>query len=407
MKSANLAKLHFIAIFLLSGPILQAQVNPFALGGAAMNSIQTAVPFLSIAPDARAAGMGDAGVASGADVNSQHWNAAKYAFIDGKSGLSFTYTPWLSNLIPDIGLYYLSGYYRINPKNTVSASFRYFSLGSLSFGFGVPSNYQPREFAIDAGYSRLLTDHFSGGIVFRYIQSDLLDGSSTPNGQAPKPGTSVAADLGLYYQKEIDVGEKNATWALGMNISNIGTRVSYSEDAEGTPIPTNLRLGAGFKYEINSDHAISMNGDLNKLLVPTSAVYDVDTATGDLRVVRGKAPPRSVVAGMFQSFSDAPGVQKSYGEYSVFQEEMHEISYSLGLEYNFRDFIGLRSGYFHEHSTKGNRKYFTFGLGVMIPHFFLELSYLSPANGQNSPLANTFRLTISAVFGSTTPINPE
>ncbi len=407
MKPTNRAKLHFIAIFFLSGHLIQAQVQPTALGGAGLNSIQTAVPFLTIAPDARASGMGDPGAASSPDVNSQHWNAAKYAFIDRLSGVSFTYAPWLTNLIPDINLYYLSGYYRISPKNTFSASFRYFSLGSLQFGIGTPSNYQPREFAIDAGYSRRLTDHFSGGIVFRYIRSDLLDGSSTPTGQAPKPGTSVAADLGLYYQNEIEVGEKNAIWALGMNISNIGTRVSYTEDGEGMPIPTNLRMGTGFKYEINSDHSLSLMADLNKLLVPTPPVYGTDTATGDLRIVRGKAPPRSVVAGMFQSFSDAPGVQNTHGEYSVFREEIYEITYSIGLEYNFRDLIALRSGYFHEHATKGNRKYFTFGLGVMIPHFSLELSYLTPTNGQNNPLADTFRFTISSTFGPTTPINPE
>lgn len=399
MKPANRTKLHFIAIFFLSGHLIQAQINPLTLGGAGLNSIQTAVPFLTIAPDARASGMGDAGVASRADVNSQHWNAAKYAFIDRTSAVSFTYTPWLTAVIPDINLYYLSGYYQINPKNTVSASFRYFSLGSLSFGFGTPANYRPREFAIDAGYSRLLTDHLSGAVVFRYIQSDLLDGSFTPTGQEPKPGTSVAADLGLFYQKEIDLGEKNASWALGMNISNMGTRVSYSKDAEGMPIPTNLRMGAGFKYEINTDHSIFLNVDMNKLLVPTSPVYEVDTATGELRIIRGKAPPRSAVAGMFQSFSDAPGIQTSFGEYSVFLEEMHEITYSIGLEYNFRDFIGLRTGYFHEHATKGNRKYLTFGLGVIIPHFSLELSYLTPTNGQNNLLADTFRFTISSTFG--------
>lgn len=398
MKTADLARPILIATFFLSCNLLQAQINPLALGGSNLNSIYTAVPFVSIAPDARAAGMGDLGVASEADVNSQHWNAAKYAFIEGESGLSFTYTPWLSNLIPGIKLYYLSGYYRINTKNTVSASFRYFSFGSLPFGFGAPTNYQPREFAIDAGYSRLLTDHFSGGVVFRYIQSDLLDGSSAPTGQAPKSGTSVAADLGLYYQKEIEVGEKNASWAWGINISNIGTRVSYTDDAEGMPIPTNLRLGARFKYEINTNHAISLHGDMNKLLVPTPALYAEDTASGNLMIVRGKASPRSVVAGMFQSFSDAPGVYKSNGEYNVFQEEMHEIAYSLGLEYIFRKFIALRSGYFNEHATKGNRKYFTFGLGVNIPYLLIELSYLAPANGQNSPLANTFRLSISSSF---------
>ncbi|RLD55992.1 MAG: hypothetical protein DRI97_08380 [Bacteroidetes bacterium] len=410
MKSAILAKLHFIVIFFLTGHLVQAQIHPGELGGAEMNTIQTAVPFLTLAPDARASGLGDAGVASKADVNSQHWNVAKYAFIENRGGVSLSYTPWLRNLTPGINLDYLSGYYKINDENVVSSSFRYFSLGNITFTniSGHPTgSYQPIEFAIDAGYSRLLTDHFSGGLVFRYIRSDLTSGQTTADGQSTQAGTSIAGDIGLYYQNEVQMGSKEARWALGINLSNLGTPISYTADAYKIPIPSNLRLGGRFEYGINDLNSISIHADLNKLLVPTPPVYDTDTATGDLRVVRGKAPPESIVAGMFQSFADAPGVQKSYGEYSVFHEEMYEIAYSIGLEYNFRNLIAVRSGYFHEHAAKGNRKYLTFGLGVMNPYFSLELSYLAPTNGQDSPLANTFRVTFTSTFGRTTPLDPE
>ena len=401
MKTAILTKLILIAFFTLPVTLVMGQIISLgALAGASLNRIHTSVPFLTIAPDSRSAGIGDAGVATEADVNSQHWNAAKYAFIDGNGGLSFTYTPWLTNLIPDINLYYLSGYYRINSKSTLSASFRYFSLGSIVFGWGMPpSSFNPREFALDAGYARKFTDHLSGAVVFRYIQSDLLDASSSPNGQTPISGISVAADLGLYYLKEVDVGENNATWTLGMNISNIGTSVSYSEDAEGLPIPTNLRMGVGFKYEINSDHSVSLNVDMNKLLVPTPPVYDHDTITGDLRIVRGKAPPQTLVGGMFQSFGDAPGVQRSDRTYSVFQEEMNEIAFSFGAEYRFKNLLAIRTGHFREHSAKGNRKYWTIGIGGKYGFYSLDLAYLLPANGQNSPLANTIKLTLGVEFG--------
>ncbi len=390
-----------IIILFLPGILMGQLIPPGSLAGA-MNGIHTSVPFLTIAPDSRAAGMGDAGVATEGDVNSQHWNAAKYAFIEGEGGLSFTYTPWLTQLIPDINLYYLSGYYRINPKSTVSASFRYFSLGSILFGWGMPpgsypSSYNPREFALDAGYSRLFTDHLSGGVVLRYIQSDLLDGNSIANG-APISGRSVAADVGLYYQKEVEVGENNATWALGMNISNMGSPISYSEDAEGIPIPANLRMGTRFTYEITTDHSISLNVDMNKLLVPTPADYESDSVTGDQRIVRGKAPPQSVVAGMFQSFTDAPGVPMRNGDYSVLREELNEIAYSFGAEYRFKNLLAVRTGHFREHSSKGNRKYWTIGIGGKYGLYSLDLAYLLPTNGQNSPLANTIRLTLGIEF---------
>jgi hypothetical protein len=405
----NIAKPARLLLFILLYSPVQGQIPSGELGGGDMNIIHTAVPFLTISPDSRASGMGDAGVASRADVNSQHWNVAKYPFVQGRGGVSLSYTPWLRNLIPDISLAYLSGYYKINAKSVVSSSFRFFSLGEITFTniSGRPTgSYEPVEFAIDAGYSRLFTDHFSAGVVFRYIRSDLTSGQTTASGQSTHAGTSIAGDIGLYYQNEFQMGNQEARWALGMNLSNLGTPISYTEDATKTPIPSNLRLGGRFEYGINNKHSISLLADLNKLLVPSPPVIDTDTATGEFYVVRGKAPPKSIIAGIFQSFNDAPGVQLSNGEYSVFKEELYEIAYSLGIEYNFRDLIALRSGYFHEHSTKGNRQYLTYGLGVINPHFSLELSCLAPTNGQNSPLANTFRITFTTTIGHTPMDSP-
>jgi len=339
----------FTAFLICAGNILKGQVSVGQLGGGVLNTIKTSVPFLTIAPDARAAGMGDLGVASAADVNSQHWNLAKYAFIEGKGGFAINYTPWLRYLIPDINLGYLSGYYRISEKNTVSSSFRFFSLGEIVFTNirgHILGQYKPIEFAADIGYSRLFTDHFSGGIAIRYIHSDLTSGQRTASGMETKPGTSLAGDLGFYYQNEMPLGHSAAQWALGINISNIGTPISYTEDAPKTRIPTNLRLGGRIGFTINDHHSISWNMDLNKLLAPTSPVIAIDTATGNAYVVYGKEEPQSILGGMFQSFYDAPGVTRSDGSRSVFLEEMHEIAYSMGMEYNYNNLLLVRSGYF-------------------------------------------------------------
>jgi len=310
-------------------------------------------------------------------------------------------TPWLRNLIPDITLAYLSGYYKVDDKQVISGSLRYFSLGNIVFtdltGTGT-GQYNPNEFAVDAGYSRLFTDHFSGGIAFRFIRSDLTSGQTTSDGQETQPGISFAADLGFYYQNDVNVGSSDGEWAFGASITNMGTPVSYTADATKTPIPTNLRLGGRFTYNIDDYNSISAHLDLNKLLVPTPPVLEEDTASGELVVIRGKETPGSAVAGMFQSFYDAPGVLKSDGSYSTFSEEIHEIAYSTGIEYWYREQFAIRAGYFHEHSTKGNRKYFTVGIGLQLNVFALDFSYLVPSNGQNSPLANTLRFTLGFNF---------
>jgi len=394
----------FITVsFLLISIDISGQINTGELGGAKLNAIQTAVPFLTIAPDSRSGGLGDGGVATTPDMNSQHWNIGKYAFLDSKGGFAISYTPWLRNLIPDINLAYLTGFFRIDEQQVISTSLRYFSLGSITFtniDGSFAGQYNPNEFAVDAGYSRLFTEKFSGGIAFRFIRSDLTSGQQTSDGQDTKAGISFAADLGFYYQNQVNVGTSDGEWAAGISLTNMGTPISYSVDSDKTPIPTNLRLGGRFTYNIDEYNSIAANLDINKLLVPSPPEYNdsIYQETGELVVLRGKETPGSTVMGMVQSFYDAPGVLKSDGNYSVFQEEFNEISYSIGVEYWYRQQFAIRTGYFYEHASKGNRKYFTVGIGLKLNVFALDFAYLVPTNGQNSPLANTLRFTLGFDF---------
>jgi len=303
--------------------------------------------------------------------------------------VAISYTPWLRNLIPDINLAYLAGYYRLDDKQTISGSLRYFSLGNITFtdlSGTITGQYNPNEFALDAGYSRLLGDNLSMGIAFRYIRSDLTAGQNTADGQETQPGNSFAADLGLYYENEINVGTSDGEWAFGAAFTNMGTPIGYTADADKTPIPTNLTLGGRFTYNIDQYNSITAAVDLQKLMVPTPPIYDdsILQETGDLVVLYGRES-NSLVGGMFQSFYDAP---------AGFKEEMHEIAYSAGVEYWYREQFAIRAGFFNEHSTKGNRKYFTVGIGLQLNVFALDFAYLVPTNGQNSPLANTLRFTL-------------
>ena len=387
--------------FLLVSINISGQIDTGELGGSELNAIQTAVPFLTIAPDSRAGAMGDVGAATTPDVNSQHWNIGKYAFVDSKGGFAISYTPWLRNLIPDINLAYLTGFFRVDEQQVISTSLRYFSLGNITFtniDGSFNGQYNPNEFAVDAGYSRLFTDNFSGGIAFRFIRSDLTSGQVTSDGQSTKAGISFAADLGFYYQDEVNVGSSDGEWAAGISLTNMGTPISYSVDSDKTPIPTNMRIGGRFLYNIDDYNSVSFNMDINKMLVPSPPVKELDTLTNELVVIRGKDTPGSTVLGMVQSFYDAPGVLRSDGSYSVLSEELHEIAYSVGVEYWYRSQFALRTGYFYEHSSKGNRKYFTVGVGLQLNVFALDFAYLVPTNGQNSPLANTLRFTLGFDF---------
>jgi len=348
------------------------------------NTITTGVPFLTIAPDSRAGAMGDAGVATSPDVNSQHWNPAKYAFAESEMGIALSYTPWLRNLVSDINLAYLVGYKRLDDQQTVSASLRYFSLGDISFmsDYGDPTGQQsPNEFAIDMGYTRLLSDNFSGAVAIRYIRSDLTGGQMV-GGVETHAGNDFAADVAFYYQNQIRMNRKNSTIAAGIDISNIGGKISYTDGETKDFIPTNMKLGVSYKTEMDKYNTITFAFDANKLLVPTPDT----TKTGD--IVTGLGATKSVVAGIFSSFSDAPGGMK---------EEFKEINFSIGAEYWYNKQFALRAGYYYEDASKGNRKFFTAGAGLKMNVFALDFSYLLPV-AQNNPLANTLRFTLSFDF---------
>jgi|WetSurMetagenome_2_1015567.scaffolds.fasta_scaffold87008_2 hypothetical protein len=350
-----------------------------------LNAIQTTVPFLTIAPDSRAGAMGDLGVATMPDVNSQHWNAAKYPFINGKFGVSLSYTPWLRNIVNDINLGYLTGYYRFDDKQVVSASLRYFSLGEVIFrdmeGVLV-GNYNPNEFSVDAGYSRLFSDYFSGALVLRFIRSDITGGGSI-EGTQYNAGYSFAADLGFYYQHPLDLGGQKGEIAWGANFSNLGTKISYTEGSDKQFIPTNFRLGLRYSLDLDEYNSLSASVDLNKLLVPTKGIYNGDT------LVYGKKTPASLPMSWIQSFYDAP---------NGFKEEMQEIMVSAGLEYWYRKQFAIRAGYFNESANKGNRKYFATGIGIKLNVFFIDFSYLISTSGRSNPLANTMRFTLGLNF---------
>ncbi len=361
---------------------IQDDETNYNLGGR-QNIISTAVPFLDIAPESRGGAMGNTGVATSPDVNSQHWNPAKYAFIDKESGVAMSYTPWLRKLVNDINLYYLTGFKRLDDMQTVSASLRYFSMGEVIFrgndpqDIGVP--VQPNEFAIDAAYSRILSDYFSGSVAFRYIRSDLQLGLGGGGGsEAYQPGNSFAADLAFYYQNDIELGGQDSKLAAGINISNIGSKLSYDGNIEQF-IPTNLRLGASLKSDLDAYNQLTLTVDLNKLLVPTPDTTGTETTNNFFQ-----SDNVSVISGMVQSFNDAPG---------GFEEELQEINISAGAEYVYNQQFAVRAGYFHEHENKGNRKFFTAGVGLAFNMLNIDASYIIPVV-QNNPLANTVRFTL-------------
>lgn len=348
------------------------------------NALEYSVPFLTIATDSRAGAMGDVGAATSPDYNSMHWNPAKYAFIESDMGFAISYTPWLSKLVDDINLYNIAYYKRIDQKQTVAASMQYFDLGSIQFTGDNGENigqHNPYELSIDVAYSRALSEKFSGGIAFRYIRSDITGGVAVESGET-KPGNAVAADVSFYYQtNDIKLFEKSHTWSAGVNISNIGTKISYT-DIQKDFIPTNLRIGTAFKMNIDDYNTLTLALDLNKLLVPTPPVERNDS------LYYGYDSDVSVMEGMIQSFYDAP---------DGWSEELNEIKYSIGAEYWYANQFAVRAGYFHEHQNKGNRKYFTAGAGVKLNVFTIDFSYLLPVK-QNNPLEGTMRFTIGLDF---------
>lgn len=378
------------------------------IGRDAPNTITTTVPFLLIAPDTRAGGLGDAGVATTPDVNSMHWNPAKYVFIEKEVGVSISYTPWLRQLVSDMNLAYVSGYKKFNKENAISASLLYFDLGSIQFrdiNNALLRDFTPHEFAIDFGYSRLLSEKFSGAVAMRFIYSNLTGGIEV-QGQQSFPGKSVAADVAFYYiNPEIELLGMNSTFMWGLNISNIGSKISYTSNEYRDFIPTNFRTGVGYQMQLDDYNQLMLTVDLNKLLVPTPPVYynvgdtlpngQIVTA-GDKIIKYGRDPNISVPAALFSSWYDAPGVATPFvknGKASPFREELAEFTISAGLEYWYDKQFALRLGYFNEHQYKGNRKYFTIGAGLKMNVFGLDFAYLIPTT-QANPLQNTMRFTL-------------
>lgn len=359
----------------------QGQISISELNGR-VNTITSSVPFLMITPDSRAGGMGDLGVATSPDANSMYWNPAKYSMIDDDFAISISYTPWLRALIPDMSLTYMSAYKKFSRNQVVAASLRYFSLGDITFtDFNGEKlrDFRPNEFSLDVSYSMLFTKGFSGGIALRYIYSNLTGGISS-NNVATHAGQSVAGDISLYYTKDI---KKNGNMSFGMNISNIGSKISYTDDSKSNFLPTNLRLGGTFSHEFDEYNKLTFGLDLNKLLIPTPPAYDGQGTLAD-NIIAGMDPNVSVPVGMWQSFNDAPGGTT---------EELREINISTGLEYWYNQRFALRTGYFYEHETKGNRKYFTVGLGLKLNVFQLDFAYLITTQ-QRNPLENTLRFSL-------------
>lgn len=352
-----------------------------------LRTISTAVPIIAVSPDARAGGMGDVGVASTPDGASLFWNTAKLAFLDeGSRSLALSYTPWLNSLVNDINLGYVSYSVGLDDRQGLAIAMRYFSLGEINFrdeNNSPQGTGQPYEFTLNVGYGLKLSRNFSMGVGLRYIFSDLTNGLQQPGINA-SGGSSIAADLGLYYQSErVNLGAGKAqSWAAGLNISNLGGKMSYGTSQESADfLPANLRLGGAYTYEMDRYNKFSILLDFNKLLVPTPPLRDDDG-----NVIAGIDDNVSAFAGMMQSFRDAPG---------GWQEELEEVIVNVGAEYVYNDLFAFRGGYQYENFNKGGREYFTIGLGIHYNVFGLDFAYLIPASPVvRSPLENTLRFTL-------------
>ncbi len=357
------------------------------------NPVEHAVISQTIAPDARSAGLGDVGCATDPDVNSQAWNLAKYPFCISRAGVALNYTPWLRQLVNDIDLAYVAGYYRIGDYGALSGSLRYFSLGEVYTSDAYDMTVKPYEMSLDVAYSRMLSETFSLGVGLRWIYSDLRYDYSEDS----KPASAFAADIALYYNNYLQLGSRECQLGLGATITNMGSKISYYGDEESQFIPANLRLGASLMVPVDEYNRFTIAADANKLLVPTVPTMqqyiddelggrDEDYSSGPYQdYVRRKYSDVSSIKGMFQSFSDAPG---------GFKEEMEEIQWSLGAEYVYHDQFSLRAGYHHESESKGNRKYFTVGGGFRMSVFSLDVGYVI-STAQSNPLDQTLRFTLA------------
>jgi len=373
-----------IALSLIIYQLLFSPLGAFAddYKTTTFNPVEYAVISQTIAPDARAAGMGDVGAATDPDVNSQYWNLAKYPFCISRAGVSLNYTPWLRQLVNDIDLAYLSGYYRIGDYGALSGSLRYFSLGEVEIADENDMTINPYEMSLDVAYSRMLSETFSMGVGMRWIYSDMRYDYSEDS----KPASAFAADIALYYNNYVMMGSRECQLGLGATLTNMGSKISFYGDEESQFIPANLRLGASLMIPIDEYNRFSLAADANKILVPTVPRQGVDESNSDYQDrVRREYSDISSIKGMWQSFTDAPG---------GFKEEMEEVQWSVGAEYIYNDKFSLRAGYHHESQSKGNRKYFTVGGGFRMSVFSLDVGYVI-STAQSNPLDQTLRFTLA------------
>ena len=347
------------------------------------NPVEHAVISQTIAPDARAAGMGDVGAATEPDVNSQYWNPAKYPFCISRAGVALNYTPWLRQLVNDIDLAYVAGYYRIGDYSAISGSLRYFSLGEVFTDYGQSDmTVKPYEMSLDVAYSLMLSEHFSMAAALRWIYSDLRYDYSEDS----KPASAFAADLAMYYNNYINLGSRECQLAFGLNFSNIGSKISFFGDEESQFLPANMRLGASLMVPVDEYNRFTITADANKLLVPTVPAQEEGESNSDYQDrVRREYSDVSAISGIFKSFGDAPG---------GFKEELEEIQWSVGAEYVYHDQFSLRAGYHHQAESKGNLKYFTVGGGFRMSVFSLDVGYVI-STARSNPLDQTLRFTLA------------
>ena len=377
MANCKRMRLYILGLLTLLALPAAAQKEDF------FNPVNTSVTSQTIAPDARSAGMGDVGVATDPDVVSQYWNPAKYPFTISRAGVALNYTPWLRELVNDMDLAYLAGYYRIGDYSAVSASLRYFSLGEVFLGTSDDAmTINPYEMSLDVAYSLMLSETFSIGAAVRWIYSDLTYDYTYDTA----PGSAFAADLACYYQNYINLGQRECQLGLGLNISNIGSKISFGGDNNSEFIPTNMRLGASLMIPIDEYNRFTISADANKLLVPTYPKQEDGESTEDYQErVQKNYYDVSSISGIFKSFGDAPGGLK---------EELQEVQWSVGGEYVYHDKFALRAGYHHESANKGNRKYFTVGAGFKMSVFSLDAGYVI-ATAKSNPLDQTLRFSLS------------
>lgn len=380
MKNSQRILLTLLLAVASAGAFAQDKLDMF-------NPVNTSVTSQTIAPDARAAGMGDVGVATDPDVNSQYWNPAKYPFCISRAGVALNYTPWLRQLVSDIDLAYLAGYYRIGDYSAVSASLRYFSLGEVMTNYDSTTGessgmtINPYEMSFDVAYSLMLSEKFSLAAAVRWIYSDLTYDYTDDT----SPGSAFAADLACYYNDYINIGARECQLGIGLNISNIGSKITFGGDDNSEFIPTNMRLGLALMVPIDEFNRFTIAADANKLLVPTYPKQEEGESTEDYQQrVQKDYYDVSSISGIFKSFGDAPG---------GFKEELQEINWSVGAEYVYNDKFTLRAGYHHESENKGNRKYFTVGAGFRMSAFSLDCGYVI-ATAKSNPLDQTLRFTL-------------